>query len=255
MKRLLTNPSSLKHLFTTTAFCAACSLAQASDVSSYFVQKGHLYVQRSTATPAEAPNLKYTFMAGVFGDVSAITSVDGAAPSGFPLSFSAVNDGYLASQQVDTLNNLSVIFPSGNYLISIDTDNDGFTPVQLMLETSDFPTTVPHVSNYAQAQSIDPAADFTLTWDAFTDAGPNGEVDFFIEDSGTIIFGATATDNNVVIPAGLLAPETSYTAVLRFVKATQTDTSSYPGATGVAGFYNETQFSILTGSGVGGGTD
>ncbi len=254
MKWLLTKPRSLKRILLSAAFCAtACSLVRANDVQNYFVEKGHLYTQTSNGSPVEASILKYAFSAAVLGDASAITSVDGNSPSGFSLSFSSANQGYVLFQPVDSLNNLNLLFGSGVYTISIDSDNDGFTGVQLTLGNPGFPTAIPHVSNFTAAQSINPDADFTISWDAFAGAGANDYVEFDIEDSGTVIF-STTTDTSAVIPDGLLAPDTSYDAVLRFVRVTQTDTTGYPGATGTAGFFNATQFSISTGTG-GGGTD
>src|SRR3954469_12751871 len=153
MKWLLTKPRSLKRILLSAAFCAtACSLVRANDVQNYFVEKGHLYTQTSNGSPVEASILKYAFSAAVIGDASAVTSVDGNSPSGFSLSFSSADKGYVLFQPVDSLNNLNLLFGSGVYTISTDSDNDGFTAVQLTLGTPGFPTIIPHISNFTAAQ-------------------------------------------------------------------------------------------------------
>src|SRR6185436_19318124 len=134
-------------------------------------------------------------------------------------------------------------------------EHDGSHSVQLNLANPLFPTAIPHISNFTAAQTINPDADFTLTWDAFVGAGLNDYVELEVQDSGAEIFAAKTTGTSATIPAGTLGADSSYDVVVRFVKETARDTTSYPGATGSAGFYNETQLSISTGTGDGGGPD
>jgi hypothetical protein len=241
-------------LFIATLFTAGQAI-QASDISNYWVRKGHLFTQDSASAPTEAPFIPWEFQAAVYGDVSAITDVEGTSPSSLPLSFdSSSGVAYIAAIPMTTLDDLNSLFPAGVYNLQIDSDNDLFTPVQLTLGAPVFPTEVPHISNFDAAQTIDPTSDFSLSWDAFASPGGEDHVEVEISDSGETIFTASATDNGVTIPAGLLEADSSYDGVIRFVHQTSTDNSSYPGATGSTGFYNQTQFTLSTGEG-GGGTD
>src|SRR4051794_15933389 len=95
MKLLVTKTIQLiKPLFIVAAGAAIISNAAVSDVDNYFVRKGHLYSQLSEGAPGEATFLKYAFHAAVRGNVGAITSVDGLAPSGFQLAFDQTGSGY-----------------------------------------------------------------------------------------------------------------------------------------------------------------
>src|SRR5207244_10501443 len=57
------------------------------------------------------------------------------------------------------------------------------------------------------------------------------------------------TATSVVIPANTLAASQSYSLNLTFAKILNRDTTSYPGATGVSGYFKETQVLAMTGSG------
>jgi hypothetical protein len=240
---------SFKSALFTLALITVAHEAAASDVSSYSVLKGHLYTQNSSAAPTEAQFIPWIFKAAVYGDVSVITDVQMTSPQNF-LSFdSSSGTGYIATFPAASLDNLNTFFPATTYTLTIDSENDGFSPVQLTLPAPAFPTAIPHISNYDPAQNINPDSDFTLTWVAFTGATGNDHVEIEIDDGGFPVFTQSVTGNSVTIPAGTLFPDMSYDAIIRFVRVSQNDTTSYPGATGSAGFYNETTFSISTASG------
>jgi len=118
-----------------------------------------------------------------------------------------------------------------------------------------FPTPVPQVSNFAATQAVDPASNFTLNFTPFTGAGANDLWELQVTDSNgdNAFFKSGTTGTSVSIPANTLAQGEIYNASLRFVHNVASNTSDVPGVTGTAGYYNETQFSILTGEGNGGG--
>ena len=94
---------------------------------------------------------------------------------------------------------------------------------KLKLSTPSFPTT-PQISNFAPAQSIDPAQDFVVNWNSFTGAGANDFVQLIINDEfGQTVFSTgfpgdptalPGTARSVTIPADTLAEGDSYNAVL-----------------------------------------
>jgi hypothetical protein len=53
------------------------------------------------------------------------------------------------------------------------------------------------------------------------------------------------TATTVLIPAGTLSPGTTYQGRLLFAKA-NLDTTSYPGALGIAGYFKETRLTVRT---------
>lgn len=244
-----------------TAIAGAClgasGVAQAADVSAYSVQKGQVFTQTSAAAPTPLAFTPLIFRVEVQGDVAAITDVFVQTPSVFApqLELTPSADGSRLEFVLpsDSLNNLNLLAPSGRYTFLISTENDGDDNIAFLdLDSSVFPATVPQISNFIAAQAVDAAADFTLN---FNPQGANESYVLTISEGGAEVFTTTGTGTSAVIPGGTLSPDVSYNAALRYVRPLQVDTASYPGATGTAALFNETQFDIETGLGGGGGDD
>lgn len=232
------------------ALFSASSAVQAADVSSYRVAKVHRYEQSSTAAPTESAT-PYLFYANVTGKVFEIDSASVDSAFG-PQELSLVGDRFEFEFPMPSLQLLNSVFPDGNFPVTIDSANDGLSFAQLSLSGSSLPTTIPHVSNYTAAQSINAAANFTLTFDPFTGAAANDYYELQVVDSDeNTAFSSSGTASSVVIPANTLQPDASYTGRLRFVKQADLDTTSIDGATGTAVYYNETVFDLGTGTGSG----
>lgn len=230
-------------------------LAHGADVQSYSVAKGHLFTQNSPAAPS-AQLLAYVFAATVEGDLNAITAATISPPSGLtgalPLDLNSAGTRFELRFPSTDLTTLGFLFSDGSYSFVIDSDNDVISLAQLSLTGAAFPTAIPQLANFDAAQNINASASFTLNWNALGDAsryvltvtGDEGEV---IREEGI--------GSSFVIPAGTLAADSSYTAQLQFVKESRRDTTMIPGATGIAGFFNETEFTLSTSAGNGGGGD
>jgi len=226
---------------------------RAADVSEYSVAKGHLHAQTSAAQVAEAAS-PYTFYARVRGNPAAITSAAVTAPpfgSQLELNPDGVGGDFIFAFPAANLGVLNQIFGQGSYTISVDSDNDGFSFAQLTLSSTTFPAAVPLVANYAAAQQIAADADFTLNFNG--GAGTRFELE--LEQDGLPFWLATGTGSSLVIPAGTLPGGVELKGRLRFLNVVDEDTTSYPGATGLAYLYNETEFPLILGSGGGGGGD
>lgn len=120
----------------------------------------------------------------------------------------------------------------------------------------------PHITNFTAAQAVNPAADFTFTWDAFAGGTTDDLITLFIFDGNNQVFHTDAiplpsdsphldgTATSFTLPKNTLLANKSYQAQLWFQNFTTLDTMSFPGATGAAGFYAATNFTIKTGAAV-----
>lgn len=257
-RNICMNATNQKFIFlgTLAVMVAGAASMAAADVTSLSVLKAHNYTQTSAAAPSVSPFLPYAFRASVAGDVSLITSAELGTPSGFTFPIDDDSSGIAKVLLFPflSLDDMNGLFGTGTYKITVDAENDGPGLVQVPLGTADFPAAIPTITNYDEAQAINPASSFTLAWNAFTGAAGNDRYELEITDGGTTtIASGPANETSYVIPGGTLLEDSSYTAKLRFVKVTTQDTASYPGAVATAGFYNETEFTIATGEGGGGG--
>src|SRR5262249_26357337 len=151
---------------------------------------------------------------------------------------------------------LDSTYPNGSYRVVINTVHDGTRSSVLSLTGDAYPND-PHFSNFAAAQAIDPATNFTLTWDAFVGGTVDDIIQVIIGDAvtGDVIFetplaaqaGALAGNvTSVTIPSNTLLHGRTYVAQLVFAKITAANNASYPGVPGVTGYFEQTDFSLAT---------
>ena len=237
------------------AVLSAClpSVARAQ-ITSYGVAKTGYYTQSSDAAPVLETGENHYF--GAFVNSNGTTDIDSAilsAPGGAQVEMAPLLfyfEGFTSQAAIDNS------FRNGAYSFQISTVDLDFFFGQLSLAGT-YPS-VPRVNNFAAAQSINAGGDFTLRWDGFV-GGTAG--DFILvtvdDDSGSTIFetpdqgipGAlTGQDTSVVIPAGTLPPGTNYLCYISFNKLVAVDTSSIPGALGVAAYVRETSLPLKTAS-------
>ncbi len=122
---------------------------------------------------------------------------------------------------------------------------------------------VPHITSFTAAQTLNPAADFNFTWDAFAGGTTDDLVTLFIFDGNTQVFHTDAiplpsesprlngTATSFTLPKNTLQANKTYQGQLWFQNFTPPfDTTSFPGATGATGYYIATNFTIKTGTAV-----
>ncbi len=131
----------------------------------------------------------------------------------------------------------------------------------LSLPSDAYPN-APHLTNFTALQTVNPAADVTLTWDAFVGGAADDLITLFIFDGNNQVFHTDAiplpsesphlngTATSFVLPKNTLQANKTYQGQLWFQNFTSFDTTSFPGATGATGFYIATNFTIKTGSAV-----
>ncbi|MBI5684382.1 MAG: hypothetical protein HZC54_04820, partial [Verrucomicrobia bacterium] len=176
--------------------------------------------------------------------------------------------GSLPSNQLDfeykqefaTKTQMDTAFGAGAYTFSINGGHDGARSLSVNLAGDGYPSGAPHISNWTEAQAVYPAADFTLRWDALPGGATNDFVLLQVREmvSGnpsnfvfqTAMPGAASALNgtraSAVIPSGTLTQGRTYLAQLLWSKPASVDTSSYPGAVGMAMHGIQTMFFLTT---------
>ncbi len=244
--------------------------AQAVDVRGYGVFKTQDFLQTSTNVPVLQTNWPaYSFSAivqplGPFSNQVNSASVE-TPPPGFvdPLTPPVPNTDQpfasyfgASSQAIIDAN-----YPTGAYTLRIFTAHDGDKVLTLSmtnLSATSFPTNPPRIANFNQAQSVNAATNFVLTWDAFSGGTTNDSITLSIADAnGAVVFrsatfglepGLTflaASNTSILIPSNSLAAGQTYNGYLIFEKDPVVQTN-YTGARGLVGFAKATSFTLKT---------
>ena len=218
------------------------------DVRNYGILKGQLFNQTGPSTLVSLGYFFDTFVNSsifVFGVSNASFRQPGAAWELLPPPDFYNEEGPYASASV-----LNANHPNGTYFQAIQTIHDGTVPPLSFSLTGDaYPATTPQISNFVALQTFNAGADFTLTW-APLGGGSNDFVHVEILNASTNLTlwetpeegepGAlNGTNTSVVIPAETLSAGSNYLLYLTYEKSTL-NTTYYPGATGVAGYYKQT---------------
>ena len=237
----------------------------AQDVAFYAVFKTQIFEQDNPFAPAlreeNHHNNRKPLTFGVFiatTGSNTVTSATVQAPGGSPLAI-ARNDGgdnsFNFEAGYETKLALDAAFTDGDYTVVINAANDGQKTVTLNLSGDTYPN-APRISNLLAGQSINHAADFTLTWDAFSGGGANDiimvEVELDSPSGSSNVFSTPnpgepgqldGTATSVVIPANTLAAGSRYNLTVRFIKGVS-QTSVY--ASGLSGYMKETRAGLRT---------
>ena len=235
------------------------------DVRNYIAAaKGQSFNQLSAGAPTISAT-GFLFHADVVGVdtasvVSASVQVPGGAtktllrsdPGNSELEF---NDAFTTKIGLD-----NTYQSNGTYTMSVDTSDQGAFVPALNLSADNYPNT-PQVSNFTAAQSVNSTTNFIVTWNVFTGGSSLDFITLSVDDSlGNTAFSTPdigdvgaldGTATSVVITGGMLQVGMTYTGRVLFVKRTTTDTNSIPGALGLAGFFTQTEFPIITLAGAG----
>jgi len=233
----------------------ATSAAWAADVDIFGVVKQQNFIQeneklvRLAEDDFEAPFEFELFVEQ--SDGGNVTSAIVGTPGGtnVVLEPEAFSSGRYFSFSAEHLPELNQQHANGNYSFNI---NSGAINVTLTLTGDNYPN-VPRLINYNAAQVINAAANFTLTWDAFTGGTANDYIEVYIEDdsTGQELFhsgppgaGLNGSSTSVQIPAGTLTAGKRYNLEIMFARIVDLDTTS--GTTGVAGYSKRTDVQIAT---------
>jgi hypothetical protein len=223
-------------------------------VTTFVVGRVSLYGQASTAQPTPNSVEPFVFLASTTlasnRNANSITvTLPNAAVSNLlqnPTAPENWNFGIFNTNSAV----LDTNFPPGTYTFNVNANASNET-FGVSFPASLVQPPAPHLANFVAAQSVNPAQPFTLQWDAFSGGA---RTDYIVATVATVwqspnpgtanALNGTAT--SVTIPAGTLAPGTTYTASIGFSHAllatNGTDATYVYRAT-------DTQFSLTTTTG------
>ncbi|HKS36314.1 MAG TPA: Ig-like domain-containing protein [Verrucomicrobiae bacterium] len=240
-----------------TGLLSVCAARAQDDVVFYSVSKEESFVQADATTVSPAPGSRFLFSANLQAvDTDLVFVVTMDRPGGmFPTPLTEDDPEFYLEQAFGSQSAMDSAYPNGTYQLNV-IEGDGDSPsLTLSLTGNQYPTT-PRIANFTAAQDIDPAADFTLTWDAFVGGTANDFIQLRIEDDmGNTFFESgppddpsalNGTDVSVVIPADMLEGGKTYQATLLFARVLSRDTTSYAGALGVSAYLRQTAFTMHT---------
>jgi len=241
-----------------TGLLSVCTVRAQDDVVFYSVSKEESFVQTDATTPpSPASGSRFLFSASLQAvDTDLVLFVTMLSPGGmFPTPLTEDDPEFYLERAFASQSAMDSAHPNGSYTLNV-IEGDGDSPsLTLPLTGNQYPTP-PHIANFTAAQNVDPAADFTLTWDAFGGGTANDFIQLRIEDDmGNTYFESGPPDDpfalngtnvNVVIPADTLEGGKTYQATLLFARVLTRDMTSYAGALGVSGYLRETAFTLHT---------
>ncbi|NLH74515.1 MAG: Ig-like domain-containing protein [Verrucomicrobia bacterium] len=227
---------------------------------TYGVQKTARYEQTSAADPTPEKEQPFFFSAIVFAPAMgpAIASASVTLPSGSakPLTNELANLWAYMDYNTNEAA-LDSAYPAGNYTLRFALTNQPERVITMNMPATKPP--VPKILNYAEAQAVNAAQDFTLRWNQFTGAGANDSISLIVHTTnGTIVFRAPdlcvprplpVSATSIVIPANTFKSNATYTASLTFHRTGYSSTNAVPEMAGSSGVGKSTSFTIKTGTG------
>ncbi len=253
----LTNPPLTVH-FTLTNATGGATLAvrphsvlsilhsepsPGTNINGYLLAKVEFYSQTNTTAPSQADrsvtsrffaSVHPKFPGGVFSGSLWLANGTARSLGGLLANYQCFleyNEDFPSSASMNKA------FPPGKYVLNFESLTDGsyFAPISLGVERT---FVAPHLTNWVEAQTIDPAATFTLKWAPFAGAGSSDIVRVMVtDDSGEYVVytpdefdtgalpGSTTT---LTIPAGILDYGKRYLAEVVFSKIVGLQPRPYP---------------------------
>ena len=163
------------------------------------------------------------------------------------------------TQTFATTDELDAAFPATTYALQFRNfqnpeDQQVTSSVVFDLGIGGYPP-IPHFANFADAQAINAAADFTLSWDAFAGADASSAIALSVKNAnGQELLVMSHTCGGLVsftIPATTLKAGMNHTVTLTFTQVSEQDkTMPNVAGKGVAAFASSTQMTLKTLRGV-----
>jgi hypothetical protein len=229
-------------------------------LTTFLLTKYALYRQTNNTPPSL---FTYEFVAqSALASNRTATAITVTIPA-TPLRTNLLFAGLLQPEQYQTnifkptLTNFDTNFPTGgNYVFNV-TNSVSNQQVTVILPNDSLPN-APQISNYTNAQAVNPSLPFTLNWNTFTNGGSADRIFLQINkpslhgNSGMLLFqtslygppdGLDGTAMSVTIPAGVLPANFTNDAFVVFAHVTST-TNATTQTTAIVG--SATYFTIVT---------
>jgi hypothetical protein len=209
-----------------TALATASTMAHADDVITGYIINNNYYTQTSNSAPS-APPLAFFTMGAFFTTSGDFTSGSVTYPGpGSPQSLTLQSSGTELQYQTGFYGSQSAMllaYPYGTYTITAGGGASGTQTATLNYSATYFDNAIPALSNFDSLAGLNPAAPFTVDFDAASpNSGATEEYTFFTvydESSGAQVFSddfLAGTTTSVSIPADTLLADTSYDFELNF---------------------------------------
>ena len=232
--------------------------AGVKDVLLYGCGKQQQFVQTNSAAPTTTNGFRFES----FAELSATYTITGGTvqPSNGPVQLLATDfysSGRNFNFRQDFTNqaSLDATFTNGFYIMALDCVHDGRRVATNSLTGNTYPS-IPHLSNFNAAQSVNSTQSFTLTWDAFAGGTTNDFIQVNVSGNNGDVFSSpqmpglpgalNGLSNSIVIPAGVLAPGQTYSGEVFFAKLITLNTNAYPGVTSLTYYGRRTDFNLAT---------
>jgi hypothetical protein len=155
---------------------------------------------------------------------------------------------FVFTEQFATQEALDAAYPSGQYTITLN-QATGPATIKISVPPNAAPPT-PQISNFAQTQSFDPAADFTVQWGAFTGATATDSIFFEMRDATTTFMAPDLcvprllpnTATSITVPKNTFGAGGEIDGTLSFNRYSALDTNSLPGIVISSGYSKTTSF-------------
>lgn len=228
-----------------------------ADVSFYAVLKGQRWIQTNAGPAVADGGSNYVFMSFVEGNgTERLLGASIVPPGASPVTLEDRDgDNVRVEEFFPSQTALDAAFANGDYAIVTEGSLDGSRTNSLLVTGDAYPA-APQISNFAEAQSIDPAADFTLNWSAIEGATSGDYVGVEVLDCrGEYVISAgspgdpeslNGESTSFLIPARTLRPGQEYLVKFFVGRFTTYTTNDYPGATGIGGYMSETHIPLVT---------
>lgn len=195
------------------------------------------FSEANLSSPASVNSVFLTIPGGT--NPQLLTSATNASPPSF-----FTGPGFVSQSALDSA------YPNGNYTLTFNTVDDGTINATLDLSGNDYLSpNPPQFSNFAAAQAINAAENFTLGWNPFSGGSASDTVIIRIYNAtNEIIFTSTldGTSTGISILAGTLAAGRNYQAQLLFIPTVDFNDTDYPGAIGIADYATITTMNLTT---------
>lgn len=225
--------------------------ASGADVNTYALIKNRSYDQTNATTTVLIPGLAFQFIAVVDASTLNVSSATVQTPLGpiVPLTNTPGIGPFSHTLAFSNQAAMDALYPNGSYTFTMNAVNDGTRTPAIPITGNLYPA-APLVTNYAAAQLIRPASNFTVQWNPFTSGTANDNIVLNVRLQGggsvftTPLFGQPGaldgTATSVVIPANTLVTGGVYNATLTFAKVAGVDFFQYFGVPGVSVYSTST---------------
>jgi Dockerin type I domain len=232
------------------AFTVSTATGFAQNVSGFIHGKIQNFQQTSSAAPVVNSAQPFQFgslisMGTATIDSATLTFTGTSSPRTYT---DAGNGDFSILDTFTTQAQLDLAYQNNsNYTVSINTSAGTFSRSVFLLSLFGYPTTplltVPAGNWQSGALTIDPALDYTFTWNAFANAQAADVIELVIRDSGMTFGPFPNTQTSFTLPAGSLQSGT-YTCDLIFVRVAGAAAGDANIGAGYATLVKDTGFTL-----------